>query len=156
MNLVKSASRDESRPEVVTLKFPDWVSQGDRNASPSPRNTWKALAEKKGAELGVPVEVRRTDEGLSAAFLNGADADRILGAMSSEWHTRLIDSLRSQVGYAQLAARMMASGDLGEPASKSESLSWYRDGIDRLARDYDVDPQELVDFNGRPALDGFE
>ena len=162
MDLTKSAYRDQSRPEVVELKFPDISSQGiplTKSSSFSARGAWQRLAKEKGQELEIPFEVRPTREGLSAAFLCEADATRLLGAMAPEWRERLIEGLRDPIYYTQLASKYWREGaeaDGGAALSYEDLLQSYQKSIRELAEQYDLDPAELVDYHGRPALDGFE
>ena len=127
---------DQDKPEVVSLDFPDVLSRGARpgyTQGKTPRSEWIGLAERKAEELGIQFRYEKTDQGLDVAFLSGSDASCLLAAIQPEWEEAALRGLR----YMSRVVWRESKKSGIDPLPR----------LERMAADYDLSPQKLIDYN---------
>lgn len=143
MDLVQSPYQSGSEPELLELRFPDYLSQGeeaDARYPQTPRIQWKQLATEKAAELGIEFGMRNTADGLQAVFHTADDCNALVAAMQPEWHGRLMKGLQSVTNMETISDVAAKHQDPGS------QTSYAADEAVRLGKQYGLDEDQVSDL----------
>jgi hypothetical protein len=132
MDIVKYTSRYESSYEIVTVNFPDGLTDRAKSA-------WVELADEKARELKIEFIYDYTDTGIEVEFYSKQDCEAILAAMTPDWKQALIESFNYQISMSHA----VFSGELGH---KYDPEGFQKD-INRIASDYGLTVDEIAEVH---------